>query len=170
VDAEDAPLIPPYLFGTDRFLSDNEPFVNAYVLKRVMGVHPKRAMRDVFGAVNDDNDVMTRVAQLESTNMYQRKFDAKLASIPMSDLWRDRKAVHRLLELVESPYTKENVKRAAIADLNVLCGITVVDERGVMRKVGLTLDEFYRTHETRDKPAPANEAMSEADNARRVTH
>lgn len=146
------PLIPPEYMATSEFLEWNEAFIDKYVLKRVMGIHQKRAIRDVFGAINDDNNVLLRAAFLESTDVYQRKFDAKLASISMTELWRARKAVNRLLELAESPYEKANVRLGAMKELNVIFGITEVDEKGNTKK-GMSLDDFYKVHgQRRDLP------------------
>jgi hypothetical protein len=86
-------------------------------------------------------------------------------------LWNPGMSAHSLVSLVKSDETKDNVRLSAIKELNVIFGITVVDENGRTRAIR-KLDDFYREEadmaqddeelddeetETDENPSPAEQ-------------
>jgi hypothetical protein len=95
---------------------------------------------------------MERVTYLEGTDWYIEEFEKRLAAKTAHELWPANTAINRLLQRIEDPAEKGAVRVMAIKELNVLTGVTVIDEKGNTR-AGRSLEDFY-------KSAPTNEALA----------
>ncbi len=136
--------LPPDVFSDEQFLTDHlEAFLD-YVEYRVQGVFSSIAFRSVFGEENsNDTHGHKRVIALEHTRLYRNTFKARLDSSKIGELWNTKTSIHELLSLVRNPFAKDAVRLQAQKELNILVGITVVDENG-KTKAGASLNDFYK--------------------------
>lgn len=137
-------LTAPYYFNDTKFAELNKELFDAYVELRVHGRHPHHSFRMVFGEDNVDQNVQKRIDHLESGEYYIAKFKERLEAIQTGDLWNDKIAVHEMLAIARDPYAKDSTRLNAMKELNILVGITVVDENG-KTKLGGSLEDFYRS-------------------------
>lgn len=134
--------IASYLFADEKFLKLNGSLVNEYVEYKIHGYHSTVAMRAVFGEENFDAQSHDRIVNLEASVAYREKFKARQKAIPKSELWNPEIAMTELMAFTRNPYMKETVRLNALKELNVLLGITIVDENG-KTKAGRSLEDFY---------------------------
>lgn len=137
---------PPWAFGDEDFTVMCKDRFNAYVELRIRGFHSEIALARAFGPENAaamDNTVSQRIFYLESNEYYIDRFDKRLKEISVDDLWNTRLAVHEMLSILRSPYTKDGIQLSAAKELNVIYGITVTDESGRTR-AGRSLVDFYK--------------------------
>ena len=155
-------------FADQEFIDLNLPFYEAYVELRVLGHSQRDAFIRVFGEDNLEGEIQQqhkRLAAIERTPWFLKAFDDQLNSIDVKKLWSPKKSAHHLLTLVHDIFAKDSVRLNAIKELNVLAGITIVDESGKTR-AGRSLADFYaqngtgKTPDTQkaveNKDAPAN--------------
>jgi len=132
-------------FEDDKFIEQHKADYDLYIDHRVRGYHASIALRRVFGEVNADQNILKRIDAIESTPYYQNGFKQRLKEIAIEDLWNTKQSLHELLCLTRNPVYKESVRLNALKELNVMCGIIVVDETGKSRK-GTSLADFYGSH------------------------
>jgi hypothetical protein len=135
--------IAPVLFEDDDFAIVNRKLFDQYVEYRIHGYHSSRAFGRVFGEDNQDGHTHLRIECLEHSTYYRTKFAQRLKDIKNDDLWGAKKSLNGLLSIARDPFAKDAVRLNAIKELNVMMGITVVDENG-KTKAGRTLSDFYR--------------------------
>lgn len=143
----------PAFMATESYAENNPELFEAYATLRVHGVHPSVAFRRVWGDDFWDSFSQSRIYAVESTEHYQNLFRTKLLKTPIKELWNDKIAIHKLLSLVNNVFEKGSTQLRAIQELNVLIGITIVDENGKTRKGG-KMSDFYKdigTEELRGK-------------------
>jgi hypothetical protein len=137
---------PPWLFGDEDFTILYKEKINMYVEYRVRGFHSQIALGRAFGSENaasGDSSTNERVFHLESNPYYMDRFERRLKEIHMDELWSAKTSVHEMLSILRSPYTKDSTQLAAAKELNVVFGITIVDENGKTR-AGRSLADFYK--------------------------
>lgn len=161
--------VPPFKFSDETFLAQDMELFLDYVGYRVQGMFSSDAFRRVYGEENaKGTQAHERVINLEHTWLFRNTFKAALDGSKVSDLWNAKVSIHELLSLVRNPYTKDNTRLAAQKELNILIGITVVDENG-KTKAGASLNDFYakegiptetpaETGEKKTAPAPWEDA------------
>lgn len=145
----------PAQMATETWLNNNVQEVDEYIEQRVRGFQPIRTMRKVFGEEYYDSKISTRVNMLESTDYFKKKFEERLKSISMDTLWNDKLSVHKMLLIVNDDLEKGSTRLRAIQELNVLIGITIVDENGKTRK-GSSMADFYATQQPAQQPAASD--------------
>jgi hypothetical protein len=137
------PLIKVGTFAASDFHERYPEQFAEYVEWRVKGKQPHRAFMLTFGPAYHQNQYTAkRIDALEFNKAFQAAFEAKLKSTKVDDQWNTEKAIHSLLSLAEDEFVKDNVRLAAIKELNVLIGIVVVDENG-KTKAGSSLADYY---------------------------
>lgn len=146
--------IPPYQFGSEEFAELNKPWFADYIKYRLHGYHPHVAFRRTFGDGAMQSNAHVKVEEMEHNPAVRRGIATALKDIKIAELWDEKISVHELLSLARNVYEKGNVRLGAIKELNVLCGITVTDEKGNTKR-GLSLDEFYKAHGTTAEKAQA---------------
>jgi hypothetical protein len=137
---------PPWLFGDEDFTILYREKFDLYVEYRIRGFHSTLALGKAFGsenAIGGDNTAQERVFHLEANQYYIDRFEARLKEIQMDELWNAKTSVHEMLSLLRSPFTKDTTQLAAAKELNVVFGITIVDENG-KTKAGRSLADFYK--------------------------
>ena len=85
---------------------------------------------------------VARIYGLKRNPYYKKEFPKQLDSVPLAEMWNPRIAIHQLVKLVRNEMAKDTARLAAIKELNVMTGITVMDEAG-NTKMGRSLDDFY---------------------------
>jgi hypothetical protein len=122
-----------------------------YAELRVQGKTRDMALLEAFELIRYGVDLsnLSKLAFAADINPYvQSKFNALLASKdPKKDLWSERKAVNRLLQLIEDGSVRDSTRLNAINALNILLGYVSLDE-GTARRVGHTLADFARLNGT----------------------
>ncbi|MGN6083172.1 hypothetical protein [Trinickia sp.] len=113
---------------------------DAYVDNIMRGVSPHEAALRV-GLLPEKVEQWVRAAECDPYIIERKR--AAMKTLDARTVWSAETAVIHLLRLVESPYTKDSAKVMAIDRLNVLLGITIIDDKGNTRKIGRTLADFY---------------------------
>jgi hypothetical protein len=136
--------LPPEFFEDETFAIGYRDYINLYVEGRILGRPDGKMFRDVFGKANfEDDDRTERVLALERNPYYKERFKKRLHEVKVADMWNTKVALNELLNIMHDIFTKDAVRLSAIKELNLLCGITVVDEAGKTR-AGRTLSDFYK--------------------------
>lgn len=136
-------ILGPQYFRNEQFALDNIEIVSEYADYRVAGYSAERSFLRVFGTDYADLYLERRIEALEHNIVYRKLFAQKFGASQPSQMWDAKMAVYELLALANNGMTKCSTKLAAIKELNVLLGVTVVDEKGITR-VGKSLDDFYK--------------------------
>jgi hypothetical protein len=135
--------VPPFKFSDEQFLTSHLDLLLDYVGYRVQGMFSSDAFRRVFGKeCSEGTQAHERLINLEHTSLYRNVFRNALDTAKVGDLWNTKTSIHELLSLVRNPYAKDATRLQAAKELNVLVGITVVDENG-KTKAGSSLNDFY---------------------------
>ncbi|MEX3930860.1 hypothetical protein AB4Y32_03405 [Paraburkholderia phymatum] len=148
----------PQDFANGDFAKECAPCYDRFIELRILGIPRDLAIVDAFdmiaqGASLKNAEQLGLAAEL---NPYVKaRFDAALEAKKPTQLWTANKSISRLLRLIENPNSKGSDKMAAIKELNVLCGITVIDEQGRSRVPNL--NDLYASMlgATPEGPSPA---------------
>lgn len=133
----------PEDFEDHTFALNNKHLFDEFIDLCVRGYEELTAMRIAFGEQTvEDGKFIGRLYAIKRNPYYKKHFEEKLASIPMAELWNPRLALQQLVQIARSS-SKDSARINAIKELNVMTGITVVDEAGNTR-AGRSLDDFYQ--------------------------
>lgn len=150
----------PAYMGTKAYSENNEQLFIEYAKLRVHGIHPSIAFRRVWGEEFWDSFSQARIYAVESTEIYIHNFRSILLATPIKELWNDKLSVHKLLSIANNVFDKGSTQLRAIQELNVLVGITIVDENGKTRK-GSSMSDFYTDIGTEHKRGQSDETKAE---------
>lgn len=139
----DRALEQPNFMATDSYARSCPELFEEYSEMRVAGTHPSIAFRRVWGEDFWCSHSQARIYAVEANEMYTTLFRQKLLNTPINKLWNERLAVHKLLSLAHNVFEKGSTQLRAVQELNVLVGITIVDENGKTRK-GSKMSDFYQ--------------------------
>lgn len=134
---------PARAFRDQTFANANIGLISDYADYRVMGWNPERAFIRVFGTDYGDMHLFARIEALEHNLVYRQVFAKRFGATPLSRMFSVKHAIWHWLSLLNNPFVRETVRAKAIESLQVIYGITVVDEAG-NTKATKTLDDFYR--------------------------
>jgi hypothetical protein len=137
---------PARAFRDQGFANANIGLISDYADYRVMGWNPERAFIRVFGTDYGDMHLFARIEALEHNLVYRQVFAKRFGATPLSRMFSVKHAIWHWLSLLNNPFVKETVRAKAIDSLQVIYGITVVDEAG-NTKATKSLDDFYRDEE-----------------------
>lgn len=140
---------PARAFRDQGFANDNIGLISDYADYRVMGWNPERAFIRVFGTDYGDMHLFARIEALEHNIVYRQVFAKRFGATPLSRMFSVKHAIWHWLSLLNNPFVRETVRAKAIDSLQVIYGITVVDEAGTT-KATKSLDDFYRDELDRD--------------------
>lgn len=151
-------LYDPKDFADEKYAEEYAQSFDRYAELRVRGKSRNMAMIEAFEffKYNVDTSNLSQLALAAEVNPYvQRRFDALLRAKDVKrDLWPERLAVHKLLEIIEDPMTKDSTKLNAVNALNVFMGYVTLDDQ-TARRVGHTIRDFERLQaEQRPQPSP----------------
>ena len=116
----------------------NRDMLTKYVGLRVLG-HPPYAAALGAEVPLEMSDVYAQLVEVNDD--YMRMFAEKLALLDESCGWSRKVAIIRLMETINGQYTKASDKTNAIKELNMLTGVTAIDDKG--RTVIPTLKDFF---------------------------
>ncbi len=140
---------PARAFRDQTFANANIGLISDYADYRVMGWNPERAFIRVFGTDYGDMHLFARIEALEHNLVYRQVFAKRFGATPLSRMFSVKHAIWHWLSLLNNPFVRETVRAKAIESLQVIYGITVVDEAG-NTKATKTLDDFYREESAND--------------------
>lgn len=132
----------PSMFGDRDFAELNQEQFDAYVEYKVQGHHAHVAFRRVFGEMYMDSVSHVRIELTEHNPYVRERFAKRIREVKVSEVWNDKIAVNELLSMARNPFAKDSTRLNAMRELNVLIGITVIDENG-KTKAGRNLNDFY---------------------------
>jgi hypothetical protein len=168
--ANDYDELPPRVFGEHQFAVENALLFDRYVEYRLMGVPPGIAFRKSFPRQYcDDFQKLPIYADAVEFNLYTiRRLRDKINEIDVSQLWNNKISIHEMLSIVRDPSAPAAAKARVMESLNLLAGITMIDDKGKTR-LGSSLDDFYKDQAEMAKgtisatpaPAPATETKEE---------
>lgn len=135
----------PRIMASDRFSLIFAEEYQMYARLKLSGMLPSIAFRRVFpDYLSVDNHATARIYALESSDLFNEYYKNILMNTPIRELWNERLAVHRLLTIAQNPFEKGSTQVNAVKELNVLVGITIIDEGGKSRR-GASMEDFYRS-------------------------
>ncbi|CAG4916223.1 hypothetical protein [Paraburkholderia saeva] len=102
------------------------------------------------GARSEHLDDWIRMAEMDSYVIAKK--DQALKAQDIHELWNAPKAALKLLQIVDDQYEAGRVRIAAIRELNMMLGITIIDPYG-NTKPRKPLSDFYK--DVKLLPAPA---------------
>lgn len=146
----------PNYMATESYAESNADLIIAYAKLRVHGIHASVAFRRLWGEEFWDSYSQARIYAIESTEVYIHNFRDILLKTPIQELWNDKLSVHKLLSLANNIFEKGSTQLRAIQELNVLVGITIVDENGKTRK-GSNMSDFYKDIGTENRRGLSDE-------------
>jgi hypothetical protein len=162
--AEEYDALPPSEFGRYEFAVDNRPHYDNYVEYRLHGVDKTTAFRKSFPRMYwDDYRKTPTYADEVEFNLYTvRRLAQRVSEIEPSQLWNPKIAMHEMLSVVRDPTAQTSAKVRAMESLNLLSGITFVDDKGKTR-LGSSLDDFYRDQREQDQLREADQGTDSDD-------
>lgn len=135
-------LLLPEDFEDVNFALNNKEHFDRYIELCIHGYDEATALRIVFGEESvSDGQFWGRIYAIRRNPYYFQNYDKRLKSIKVDDLWNPRTAIALLLKVARSS-EKDSARINAIKELNIITGITVMDEAG-NTKMGRNLDDFY---------------------------
>lgn len=122
-------------YADEAFAIHNAEAFDAFIDYQLDGVHPQVAFVRLFG---DDAQSHLK-CQLMLHNPYVRREVArKTAALKPKEIWTEQQAAVQLKEFMRNPYFKDSTRLQALKELNVLMGITEIDDAGrSVRRRGL---------------------------------
>ncbi|MCX4170692.1 MULTISPECIES: hypothetical protein [Paraburkholderia] len=135
----------PIDFADQEFAKECAPCFDYFIEQLVKGIPRDIAIIDAFQMIRKNVSLFNahELGLAAECNPYVKdRLDVALAEKKASALWNTNKSINRMLKIVENPREKGQTKIAAMKELNVLVGITVVDENGQTR-AGRSLEDFY---------------------------
>lgn len=110
-----------------------------YVKYRFIGVAPAQAAKLCNIPFEE---IQSWIHTAEADPYVRVELAKRIGDIDISKAWNAKKSIWTLLTMLDDPYTKCTTRLNAIKELNVLAGITFVDEKGNTR--ARKLEDFYK--------------------------
>lgn len=146
-DRFDVKMYDPRSFVDEDYAKQYALSFDKYAELRVQGKSREMATMEAFELIkyNVDSSNLSQLALAAELNPYvQRRMKQLLNSKDVKrDLWSERMAVQKLLEIIQDPMSKDSTRLNAVNALNVLCGYITLDEQ-TARRVGHTLADFAK--------------------------
>lgn len=123
----------------------SDPF-DDFIELRIKGVDKEVAIITAFEMIKYGarlHNVNELSVAAESNPYFRKRFEPRLKDKNPNDLWDGNKALHALLKLVQSESVRDSTRLNAIKELNILLGITELDEKGQTKLIDKSLAEFY---------------------------
>lgn len=140
----------------------NKAYYDEYITLRLKGRSPVQCLRMVFGEeYTSDNQGYARVYGIESNPYFVKEFPRRLEEISFREMWNPKESVLLLLTIAHDPMAKDQARLNAIDRLNILSGITMVDNVGNTR-VTRGLQDFYKDTANGQLPYPETTTQPDA--------
>lgn len=139
----------PATLASKDFAKEFSTLFDKYIALRVDGTPADLAVIEAFelipNGISLDNAHLLGMACDVNPYVKDGLQKALAAADIKRDLWPQRKAVHRLLSIVEDPRERASNRITAINSLNVMCGYIVLDD-ALTSRVDKTISDFKRQH------------------------
>lgn len=146
----------PKQFADEAYARDYAQLFDKYAELRVYGKPRDMAVLEAFELIKNGIDTgnVHRLGLAAETNRYVQERMAYWTARKdvRKDLWPEKKAVRKLLELIEDDGVRESVRLNAITALNVLCGYVQMDDEQ-SRRIGHTMADFAKMEAEEYTPA-----------------
>lgn len=133
---------PPKRFRDDDLIRQYRPLFSRYIDMRVAGKSAKTSFLQCFGSDYYDQHLTKRIEALEGGESFQRELEKRKKDAKFEDIFDLKRAVYGWLEIIQDPEARDSSRVAAMKELQVLYGMTIIDENGNTR-AGKTLADFY---------------------------
>lgn len=131
-------------FADEEFAITNREAFDAFIDYRVEGIHQQVAFVRLFG---DDSDSALKSTMMMHNPYVRREFARKVAALKPKEIWTENMAAVKFKEFMENPFFKDSTRLQAAKELNVLMGITEIDDAGrSVKRRGLS--DLYKAFET----------------------
>jgi hypothetical protein len=148
-------------FREDDFIRMYRPLVSRYLDMRVLGMERESAFLQCFGTDYYDQHLIRRIEALEGNEAFQNELGKRLDAKTPEQMFDLKKAIWNWMSIINSNSARDSSKVAAIKELQVLYGLTVIDANGNTR-AGKTLADFYKeTDQQKPLTAGAGELHAE---------
>ncbi|MEJ8856363.1 hypothetical protein WKW79_17415 [Variovorax robiniae] len=142
----------PQKFATRGLAEEHPTSFQTYVDLRLRGISQDLALIEAFEMIRlgiDLSNISTLTLAIETNPFVRQRIDAALEAASIkTDLWSEKRAVHKLLKMVEDPSVRDGVRLQAIDRLNILCGYVVLeDDVNDRPSAGSSLKDYQRAHE-----------------------
>jgi len=120
-----------------------EHYLKVYIEYRARGYPIYKAIKNVFNiTINSDRHMYDSIINIiEESPKYINAYINRVNELDESELWSTKLSIHQLLDIANDQFAKEAARLNAIKELNIIYGITIVDDKGKTRKA--SLDDFY---------------------------
>lgn len=140
----DESLPTPEDFEDRDFALSNKAMFDEFIMLVVKGAAVNVAFKMVFPRdICASAEVHLYLWAIQRNPYYKHHMPLQLKAVKADDLWSPRQAIHQLLCIVKDSTARESARIKAIQELNIIYGITVVDEAG-NTKLGRSMDDFYK--------------------------
>lgn len=151
----------PKDFANEQYARAYAQSFNKYAELRVLGKTREMAILEAFELIKHGMETSNigRLGLAAEMNPYvQERMAHHLSKKDVrKDLWSEKKAVRKLLELIEDDGVRDSTRLNAITALNVLCGYVQMDE-AMSKRVGHTMADFAKmTAESRESASDEGE-------------
>jgi len=137
-------------FRNPEFIREYRPLFARYLDMRVAGKPARSAFLQCFGAGYFDQWFLGRIEALEGGEHFQAQLEKKRAEADLTKVFDLKDAVYGWLDIIHNPETRDSSRVAALKELQVLYGMTMIDANGNTR-AGKVLADFYKESD-RAKP------------------
>ncbi|QDH49595.1 hypothetical protein KYLE_1 [Pantoea phage Kyle] len=147
-------ILLPEDFEDYNFALNNKEHFDKYIDMIIKGYDETTALRVVFGEeACSDGGFWARIYAIRRNRYYNQQYQLALQNIKLEELWNPRLAITMLLLIARSS-EKHSARINAIKELNIMTGITVMDEAG-NTKQGRSMEDFYaKIQESADSHYP----------------
>ncbi|MDN8008203.1 hypothetical protein QZN06_06475 [Burkholderia multivorans] len=152
-------IAPLETFKNDRIEAHHGAAVRRYIVLRVIGHKALAALANAFGpSYAHSLYAHTIIDLIETSDFYMSGFASAAAKRDKMDspLWNAMAAARVLISIATDESAKRTERIAAAKELNVLYGITIIDENGNTRRSGVTLDELLKMTPSANADADAH--------------
>ncbi len=146
--------IPPDEFMTARFMEHLREYIDGYIKIRAFGRSGRAALRAEFGdAYADSSKCNSYIDRIECSPYFIYQFPIALDEVKSSQLWSAKIAAVNLIAIAGDSEVRATTRVAAMKELNVMFGVTFIDENGNTRAIA-PFSDFYKDIAERTYPDP----------------
>lgn len=139
-------------FDNDVIAHYHRDALDRYLRLKAIGQSSRAALSGAFGY--EYATVMNQqyyIDLIESSDAYTSALPKYVAAMKDHAVWSPEISARTLAAIATDQSLKASDRISAAKELNVIYGVTIVDENGKTRRGGHTLEDFYKM--TADQPA-----------------
>lgn len=135
----------PSFVASDEFSEGWPELIDRYIECRIDGLSREESIMDALDMIKQGarlHNCKELALAAEASPRYKQTFKARLKAVKPETMWDINRAVSELLKLVLNENVRDTTRLSAIRELNVIFGITVVEDG--LTKAGMSLADFYK--------------------------